>query len=58
MADTVDNTGNTDNEEGKYSVTVFCEACGEPTNIELIGVKHCHVCDDVTSMWVQQVQQG
>ena len=58
MADTVDNTGNTGNEEGKYSVTVLCEACGEPTHIELIGVKHYHVCDDVTCMWMKQVQQG
>ena len=58
MADTVDNTGNTENKEGKYSVTVFCEACGEPTHIELIGVKHYHVCDDVTSMLMKQVQKG
>ena len=58
MSGTINNTGGTGSSNEKYSPTSFCEACGGPTHIEVIGVKSYHVCDDVTCMWMKQVQQG
>ena len=57
MSDTINDTVNTGASNEKYSLAVFCEACGGSTHIEVIGVKPYHVCDDVTCMWMKQVQQ-
>ena len=58
MSDTINDTGDTGSSNEKYSLTVFCEACGVATHIEVIGVKSYHVCDDAACMWMKQVKQG
>ena len=57
MSDPINDVENTVSSGKKSSITVFCEACGGGTHIEAIGEESYHVCDDVTCMWMKQVQQ-